>query len=972
MKSVKIKWTIYVIIVILVITNSCSRGSDKKNSIVFGDSLYLKNIPVPPGNETWKFIEDLKSPLWSKHDWKSEGLGSDQTDLSKGVTIKEDFPDPKDHLRTAYDDLKSFFKAGNISTENGEYVIETGLSDLETEAFRLEIGLKSCRIIAGDAEGIRRGIFQLEDEMLRLRSPYLTISTIEKKPFVQRRISRCVYGPIKRPPFMRDELMDEVDYYPDQYLNRLAHDGVNGLWLTVDFRDLVSTKFTPDAGNDAGKRLDKLRKTVSQCLRFGIRTYIFTIEPRAWGNQPPRYNDIHVLDDYPELGGVQSGGLHFFCPISKSAQEYLYEVVNTIFREVPELGGMINISHGERSTTCVSSISSGSSFEGKIDCPRCSIKEPWEVLYASLSAMEKGMHDAAPDAELISWLYHPSVNRGDWVYKIPAHTPEGVILQLNFESGVTRTEFGKKLKGGDYWLSTPGPSENFEQQAGIARKSGTRVSAKLQTGNSHEIASIPYLPVPSLVYRKFFAMHRLGVSHAMLGWFFGNYPGMMINSADELSFEPFPEDEEAFLKQLASIYWKEDDISSVVEAWKYFAEGYSNYPLQGMMGYYGPMHDGTVWPLFLKPVDAPLAPTWLIGSPYSGEIYPPSGDRIGECLASRGEPTMENVLTLKENVELCRRMSTTWDKGVIIMEKLQSRYRNEPERILDIGLAKAIGIQFRSGYNILHFYLLREEMLNMEDKERLQILKQMMDIIKEELEMDEELLGLCQKDSRLGFHSEAEGYKYYPEKIRWRMQQLEYTLANDFPELRDLILKNKLLFPEFTGKKPVGAIAYAVPTRQDSVFDIPTDLLWQTFTFGVENSGAQWASSYDKDAVYIILSHTDFKSQSSILSAVSGISVKVEPRRLWPNVRYSFNTSDVSKDDGIMIAENSGKWYVVARIPFKNFWWSDELLHPLRIDVQVNSKDGKTSTWRPHNPIVPRLVYGTDNSADLGWLVFNK
>jgi hypothetical protein len=100
---------------------------------------------------------------------------------------------------------------------------------------------------------------------------------------------------------MRDELMDTVDYYPDQYLNRLAHEGVNGLWLTVDFRDLVSTKFTPKAGKDGVKRLAKLKRTVAQCLRYGIRTYIFTIELRAWGNQPPYYMDINLLKHYPEL-----------------------------------------------------------------------------------------------------------------------------------------------------------------------------------------------------------------------------------------------------------------------------------------------------------------------------------------------------------------------------------------------------------------------------------------------------------------------------------------------------------------------------------------------------------------------------------------------------------------------------------------------------------------------------------------------
>jgi hypothetical protein len=94
------------------------------------------------------------------------------------------------------------------------------------------------------------------------------------------------------------------------------------------------------------------------------------------------------------------------------------------------------------------------------------------------------------------------------------------------------------------------------------------VSAKIQTGNSHELATVPYLPVPSLLYRKLAGMRRLGVSHSMLCWYFGNYPGPMMKAAGELSFEPFPENENTFLEQLASVYWGRDRAAPVVRAWK--------------------------------------------------------------------------------------------------------------------------------------------------------------------------------------------------------------------------------------------------------------------------------------------------------------------------------------------------------------------------------------------------------------------
>ena len=964
----------------LILGFSCTTDPGIESGNLMSDSLYLKNVPLQPGIETWHFIEDLSAPMWTKHAWLNKSPDSNYVNLSGGVQLKIGFDDPKGRLETAYEDLRNFLAAGNVSVDKGDFVIETApSSDLKGESFKLEINPGSCKIMAGDVEGIRRGIFQIEEEMMSVRGPFLPIGSIEKHPVVLRRISRCVYGPIKRPPAMRDELMDSINYYPDQYMNRLAHDGVNGLWLSVDFRDIVSTKFTPEAGKDAAKRMAKLNRTVAQCLRYGIKIYIFTIEPRSWGTIPPYYMDIDVLKRYPELGRTEGGSLSQFCPSSKTSQQYLYEALNNIFTTVPDLGGMINISYGERNTTCLSTVSYTSPFKGPINCPRCAKKEPWEVLYSSLSAIEKGMHDAAPDAELISWHYMGSHRLAEWVYDIPAHTPKGVILQFQFETGVTKTEFGKNLVGGDYWLATPGPSHNFERQADTARAHGTRVSAKLQTGNSHEIASVPYVPVPSMVYRKFAAMHRLGVSHAMLGWYFGNYPGLMIRPAGKLAFEPLPENEEDFLNKLAAIYWKSEDVPQIVEAWKLFAEGYGNYPLQNMMGYFGPMHDGPVWPLLLKPVDAPLAPTWQISSPTTFQPWWPSGDRIGECLWGGGNVRtrpMKNLLTLKETVELCRRMSTTWDKGVEILNKLEPKYKDESEQLLDIGVAKACGIQFRSAYNILNFYLLREEMLRMEGKERLDILEQLTEIIKDELVLDEDLIELCAKDSRLGFHSEAEGYKYYPEKIRWRMQQLRSVLANDVPEFKKIIRDNELLYPEYTGKTPVGLIAYAKGSS-DSIwtktgFNVPQDLNWQSFGYGIKNSPLTWSATYDKDALYVIVKNDSLINDSaSSIPPISRMIVKVEPRRLWPSAVFTSNMGGEPNMEEMRTANESGSEYIITRMEFQHLLFTGEELHPLRVDVRIAYEDGDFNAWCPNRPITSRLVFGKDNPADLGWLMFH-
>jgi hypothetical protein len=86
-----------------------------------------------------------------------------------------------------------------------------------------------------------------------------------------------------------------------------------------------------------------------------------------------------------------------------------------------------------------------------------------------------------------------------------------------------------------------------------------------------------------------------------------------------------------------------------------------------------------------------------------------------------------------------------------------------------------------------------------------------------------------------------------------------------------------------------------------------------------------------------------------------------------------FNPGDENHiNDKVRVVKESGKSYVRVRIPFKRFWWSEEGVHPLRVDVQVHKRDGGTSSWCPNNPLTERLVFGTDNPADLGWLMFRN
>jgi hypothetical protein len=264
----------------------------------------------------------------------------------------------------------------------------------------------------------------------------------------------------------------------------------------------------------------------------------------------------------------------------------------------------------------------------------------------------------------------------------------------------------------------------------------------------------------------------------------------------------------------------------------------------------------------------------------------------------------------------------------------------------------------------------------MEGKERLDILKQLIHIIHEEIDLDTQLLKLCEKDSRLGFHSEAEGYKYFPEKIRWRMQQLQNLLANDVPEMEKIILNDELLFPEYTGKKPGGPFAFSVPSGSSlwsgSGLIFPEGLSWQSFDSGPGKSTARWAASYDAEALYIIVMDSLAADHSSQLSSVSTMEVRIEPQRLFPTKHFVFRLQGEKPEKAVRLLEDSTTWHVIARIPLERIGLVSNSLHPLRMNVQVKNRYGETSSWRPNNPVTSRLILESENPADLGWLLFQE
>ncbi|MBR4665836.1 MAG: hypothetical protein IKO93_18370, partial [Lentisphaeria bacterium] len=205
-------------------------------------------------------------------------------------------------------------------------------------------------------------------------------------------------------------------------------------------------------------------------------------------------------------------------------------------------------------------------------------------------------------------------------------------------------------------------------------------------------------------------------------------------------------------------YWGKH-AADLAAVWKLTSEAYANYPFSNCVQYYGPFHDGIVWPLYPYRRYLPLSPTWRAD-------FPVSGDTIGECLFD---------LPLEHAVILSGKLHELWHRAADRANLLRNEYADAPEQLAELDLMEALDILFASAHNIFRFYLLRAEDHGFTPEMRA--------VMKQEIIHSRRMKALCLKDSRLGFHSEAENYKFFPEKLDARIKFLGQMLENPLPGL---------------------------------------------------------------------------------------------------------------------------------------------------------------------------------------------
>jgi hypothetical protein len=493
---------------------------------------------------------------------------------------------------------------------------------------------------------------------------------------------------------------------------------------------------------------------MERCSNHGVKVYLYFNEPLTHPQDDPFWRS------HPDLKGVSGSSpmdnwasTWALCSSRRQLIGFLAEGMNNLFTNCQKLGGVFLISRSEHHTHCYS-------HSDKPNCPLCGTRELADVLAGVINAIERGIHLAAPEAEVIAWNWAWPVDKE---MEIISRLNQNVIVMGDFERGGHKNIAGQKRLIDEYSLSYPGPSGRFKDIYNNSRKKRRKVYAKLQIGTTHELATVINLPLIPNLLKKVRWLKKADVDGILCCWNFGS-----MFSLNTFAFNQFFKyeldsinDSEA-MTALAKDYFEIQDSSKMLKAWELFKEAFDYYPFCVSFLYLGPINYALRYPLPQKGMnDIPMQRSWI-------PLQMPLGTRLDDSVRSwRGEDmsceATEGHFTLDEILECLKKMTVIFELGM-------SEYRsalgscNSKHADRELKNAEFINASLRSSYNIFSAYALTLE--SSFDNEKWK------NIAEEEIMNLNKILPLLKGEKEIAYHSEAQEYFFDENTVRQKRDEL--------------------------------------------------------------------------------------------------------------------------------------------------------------------------------------------------------
>lgn len=586
--------------------------------------------------------------------------------------------------------------------------------------FRIDIG-DMVEVCGYDERGCAQALYHLEELLDFRKAPFLKRGSISRKPEFSPQMVHSGYG---------------YDDFPDEYLNRIAHEGRDAILVYVEGINRTQVGY-----------LD-FNALIDRAAKYGLDVYAYSV----------MISKMHPQDP--------------------GAYEFYDGLYGELFRQCPGFKGVVFVgesigfpSHDERAEFSVydsEGIPHGKPLTGYWPCRDY---PEW------VDIVKKVIFQHKPDADIVFWSYNwgrqPEKERIELINSLPLDI--SLLVTFDVDDFYTIGDVTEQIS--DYSIRIPGPCDYFVSEAKAAKARGMRLYTMANTGGlTWDFGVIPYEPMPYQWADRIEGMRRMkdeyGLTGIMESHHYGFYPSF-ISKFVKHCFADRSVSYKDHLRLVLATEFGAENVEKVDEAMALWSEAIRHFtPTDNDL--YGAARVGPSYPFSLR-VD--MYPPFDPGAErhfhaYYDATFP------HEVTFDKGSPV---GIKIKHELPELERMETLLRQGIAILETIEQP--NE-ELLKLINLGKYIANCTRTVRNAKQWYRLVCKMRAEEEKEAyLAILDQMEELLEAEAENARATIPLVEFDSRLGWEATG-GYICDARRLRWKLRQVRYIIDCEIATLR--------------------------------------------------------------------------------------------------------------------------------------------------------------------------------------------
>ena len=415
---------------------------------------------------------------------------------------------------------------------------------------------------------------------------------------------------VRPPKIFRHALSDycgnDIDFthvYTDDYFKNLLDHGFDSTWLQVAVNDLLPFRETSSVKQK--RNLKNLADLAEKAAKFNIGIFLYSCEPRAL------YATDQFWTRYPEARGepgeIAGETVYSLCTSTEVVRDRIRETASGLFTSIPALGGAFLITASEHQSHCYSHviIRPGIVFCGKaehygISCPKCGKRKASEVVAEALNCFHDGVEMADTGAQVIAWNWSWSMFAPDPQTDIIKRLKKEIIVMADFERGGYKSINHKKRFIDEYSWSYVGPSQRFSKTLYACKKLRLQTMAKLQLNVTHELATVPNLPLLTNLHKKLVRLSKKDIAGFLGTWNFGCFFTMNTFAVKMFYARTPPPSQDDFVRGVGRDYLGEIDVDGFLKAVKGFSKAFNSYPFYRRFTHYGPVSHALSIPITMK------------------------------------------------------------------------------------------------------------------------------------------------------------------------------------------------------------------------------------------------------------------------------------------------------------------------------------------------------------------------------------